>query len=113
MSKSPLALGDANFEAVTASTEQPILIDFYADWCGPCKALTPVVNELAEEFEGRATIAKVDVDKAPEVAGRFGVRSIPTLIILQNGYEVDRMVGLTTKRVLADKLESLEAAVKG
>ena len=113
MSKSPLSLSDANFEAVTASTEQPILIDFYADWCGPCKALTPVVNELAEEFEGRAIIAKVDVDKAPGIAGRFGVRSIPTLVILQTGYEVDRIVGLTTKRVLAGKLESLEAPVKG
>ncbi len=114
MSKSPLSLTDANFEAVTASTDQPVLIDFYADWCGPCKALTPVMEELAADFEGRATIAKVDVDGAPEIAGRFNVRSIPTLVILQNGLEIDRIVGLTTKRVLAAKLEAIDAsAVSG
>ena len=113
MSKRPLSLTDANFEAVTASTDQPILIDFYADWCGPCKALTPVMEELAADFEGRATIAKVDVDGAPEIAGRFNVRSIPTLVILQSGHEVERIVGLTTKRVLAGKLDALEATVRG
>jgi thioredoxin 1 len=106
MSNHTVSLNDANFEAVT-SKGLPVLVDFYADWCGPCKALTPVVTELASEFEGRAVIAKVNVDEAPELAGRFGVRSIPTLVLLENGEETDRIVGLTTKRALAAKLEPI------
>ena len=105
MSNKPITLNDANFEATALQSELPVLVDFHADWCGPCKALAPVLEELASEFEGRAVIAKINVDDAPALATRFGVQSIPTLVILQNGEEVDRMVGLTTKRVLAAKLE--------
>ena len=106
MSNHTVSLNDTNFEAVTGKG-LPVLVDFYADWCGPCKALTPVVTELAAEFEGRAVIAKVNVDEAPELAGRFSVRSIPTLVLLENGEETDRIVGLTTKRALAAKLEPI------
>ncbi|MEM8884610.1 MAG: thioredoxin [Planctomycetota bacterium] len=107
MSTQPVPLTDANFETEALQASQPVLVDFYADWCGPCQALTPVLAELASDFEGRAVIGKVDVDAAPALASRYGVRSIPTLVILQNGEEVDRIVGLTTKRALAEKLDSL------
>ncbi|MHC4937984.1 MAG: thioredoxin [Planctomycetota bacterium] len=105
MSNHTVTLNDANFDTVT-SQGLPVLVDFYADWCGPCQALTPVVTELASEFEGRAVIAKVNVDEAPALASRFGVRSIPTLVLLENGEETERIVGLTTKRALAEKLEA-------
>ena len=105
MSNHTVTLTDANFDTVT-SQGLPVLVDFYADWCGPCQALTPVVTELASECEGRAVIAKVNVDEAPALASRFGVRSIPTLVLLENGEETERIVGLTTKRALAQKLEA-------
>jgi len=104
MSNHPVSLDDSNFDSVTRQ-ELPVLVDFHADWCGPCQALSPVIADLAAEFEGRAIIAKVNVDEAPHVAGRFGVRSIPTLVLLDKGVEIDRVVGLTTKRALAAKLE--------
>ena len=100
-------LDDSNFETVIQSTDQPILIDFYADWCGPCKAIAPVIDELAEEFAGRAVVAKINVDDAPLLAAKYGVRSIPTLVILQGGEISEQIVGLTTKRVLARKLDAL------
>ena len=104
MNNQPVILNDANFEAAV-NQGLPVLVDFYADWCGPCQALTPVIYELASEFEGRAVIAKVNVDEAPALAQRFGVRSIPTLVVLHDGKETERIVGLTTKRALAEKLE--------
>ena len=106
MSNHPVSLNDANFEATALLSEQPVLIDFLADWCGPCQALAPVLEELAAEFEGRAVIAKVNIDESPDLASRYGVRSIPTLVLLENGEETERIVGLTTKRVLAAKLET-------
>ncbi|MHC4955234.1 MAG: thioredoxin [Planctomycetota bacterium] len=113
MNKQPLSLNDSNFETITAATDQPVLVDFYADWCGPCKAIAPVIEELAGEFDGKAVIAKVNVDDAPQVAARFGIRSIPTIAILENGAVVEQMVGLMTKRALASKLESRLTPVKG
>jgi thioredoxin 1 len=103
MKNQPITLNDANFET-TVNRGLPVLIDFYADWCGPCQAIAPVISELASEFEGRAVIAKVNVDEAPALAQRFGVRSIPTLVVLHDGKEVERIVGLATKRALAEKL---------
>jgi len=87
MNNQPIALNDTNFDTTVSGTSQPVLIDFYADWCGPCKAIAPVMSDLAAEFEGRAVITKVDVDTAPQV--------------------VEHIVGLTTRRVLSQKLESL------
>ena len=105
MSNHTVSLNDANFENTALQSEQPVLIDFHADWCGPCKALAPVLDELALEFEGRAVIAKINIDESPDLAARYGVRSIPTLVILENGEETERIVGLTTKRALSAKLE--------
>ena len=107
MNTKPLILDDKNFDAVIEGTTQPILIDFYADWCGPCKTIAPTIDQLAAEFDGRAVVAKINVDDAPLLASRFGVRSIPTLLIVQNGEVAEQIIGLTTKRMLAGKLESL------
>jgi len=103
MSNKPVTLDDTNFDSV-ANGGLPVLVDFHAPWCGPCQTLSPVIDELAAEFDGKAVVAKVNVDEAPGVAGRFGVRSIPTLVILVDGEEKTRIVGLTTKRDLAEKM---------
>lgn len=96
---------DANFEEVIAS-EQPILVDFWAEWCGPCKMIGPVVEELANDYEGKAVIAKVNVDENPNVAAKFGIRSIPTLLVFKGGEIVDKQIGAVPKGVLAQKLDA-------
>jgi len=102
-----LTLTDATFARAALESDLPVLVDFYADWCGPCHALAPVVRDLAGRFEGRAVVAKLDAEANPETAGRYGVRSIPTLLFLKNGEEVDRVTGAAPGRVLAEKLENL------
>lgn len=98
-----LELNDSNFDAAIKG-DKPVLVDFWAEWCGPCKMIGPVVEELAGEYEGRAVVAKVNVDENPEVAGRFGIRSIPTLLVFKGGEIVDKQVGAVPKSVLAQKL---------
>lgn len=82
-----------------------VLVDFYADWCGPCKMIAPVLEELAAEFDGRAKICKVDVDNNDELASKYGIRSIPTLIIFKNGQEAEKSVGFSSKEALKAKIE--------
>lgn len=89
---------------VTASTK-PVLVDFYADWCGPCQTLAPVVAELADDFADRIEVRKLDVDANPEVASRFGVRSIPTLVLFKDGSAKDIVVGAQSKAKLAEIIE--------
>ena len=101
----PIEITDANFEEIL-STEQPVLIDFWAEWCGPCKMIGPVVSELANEYDGKAIIGKVDVDNNPEVSAKFGIRSIPTLLFFKNQEIVDKQVGAVPKAVLSQKLEA-------
>lgn len=98
---------EANFEAEVTSSSQPVLVDFYADWCGPCRTIGPIVEELAAEFEPNVRVGKVDVDANQELAARFAVASIPTLLILQDGKEVDRITGLAPKAAIADRLQGL------
>ena len=101
----PIVLTNENFDLVTGG-EKPVLVDFWAAWCGPCQMLGPIVGELAEDFGDSAIIAKLDVDANPELAGRFGVRSIPTLLVFKKGEVVDQQVGVVPKNVLADKISA-------
>lgn len=95
MSTSPLHLTAESFgNAVATSHDRPVLVDFWAPWCGPCRAQAPILDQLAASTGDSAVIAKLDVDEAPEIAERFGIRSIPTLLVLRNGTEVKRFVGL-------------------
>ena len=97
------AFTDANFADETK--EGVVLVDFFATWCGPCKMLAPVIEELAGEYEGKVKIGKLDVDDNPEAAGKFGVQSIPTIIIFKDGQEVDKMMGFQSKEVLKEHLD--------
>ncbi|MBR9999846.1 MAG: thioredoxin [Cyclobacteriaceae bacterium] len=104
MSK-PIELTDNNYNEVLDS-QKPILVDFWAEWCGPCKLIGPVVEELAREYDGKAVFAKVDVDSNPVISAKYGIRSIPTLLFFKNGEIVDRQIGAVPKSILAKKLEA-------
>ncbi len=100
-----IEITDANFEEIT-KTGLPVLVDFWAEWCGPCKMIGPVVEELAGEYEGKAIIGKIDVDANPWISAKFGIRSIPTLLVLKNGQIVEKQVGAVPKSVLAQKIDA-------
>jgi thioredoxin 1 len=97
---------DANFQEEVMDSNGVAVIDFWAEWCGPCRIIAPVIQELSQEYEGKAKIGKLNVDHNPEVSYKFNIRSIPTILILKNGEIVDRHVGTTTKKVLAEKIEA-------
>ena len=95
----PVRVGDRNLDQVLAGSDVPVLVDFYADWCGPCRMVAPFVDEIAQSNVGKLLVAKVDTDKAPNVAMRFGIRSIPTLVVFKGGKEVERSVGFEPQRL--------------
>lgn len=105
MSKA-LKFTDDSFEEEVLNSDMPVLVDFWAEWCGPCRMVGPVVEELAGEYEGKAKIGKVDVDNNPEISTKYGIRSIPSLLIFKNGEVVDQIVGAVPKAQLKKQLEA-------
>jgi len=100
-----LEFTEANFEELT-NTDKPVMVDFWAEWCGPCRLVGPHVEAIAEEYDGKAVVGKVNVDNNPTIAAKFGVRNIPTIVVLKNGEVVDKVVGAVPKETLAEKLQA-------
>ena len=101
----PQAVTDADFTEEVLNSDLPVLVDFWADWCGPCKMVAPVVEELAADYDGRLKVMKVDVDASPLTAGTYGIRSIPTLLIFKDGKPVHQVVGAVPKQMLQEKID--------
>jgi thioredoxin 1 len=102
-SKNVQSFTEANFESEVLKSDVPVLVDFTATWCGPCKALAPIIDKVADEFEGKVKVGKVDIDDAPAIATKYGIRSVPTVLVFKNGEKTSQNVGLTTR----DKLVGL------
>ncbi|MCB0402274.1 MAG: thioredoxin [Flavobacteriales bacterium] len=102
-----LELTDSNFEEQVINSDKPALIDFWAVWCGPCRMVGPLVEEIANEYDGKAIVGKVDVDNNPETAAKFGIRNIPTILFMKGGEIVDKQVGAVSKDVLKQKLDAI------
>ena len=105
MIRKAIEITDANFEQLIQS-DKPVLVDFWAEWCGPCRMVAPVVEELAGDYEGRAIVGKLDLEANSQVPIKYGVRSIPTLLVFKNGQLIDKQVGAVPKHVLAQKLDA-------
>ena len=101
-----LEITDANFDELVLKSEKPVVVDFWAEWCGPCRMIGPLISEMSKEYEGKALIGKVNVDQNPNTSMKYGVRSIPTILILKNGEVVDKHVGVITKQALEDKINA-------
>ncbi len=107
MSTATVAVTQSNFETEILQSKTPALIDFWAEWCAPCRAVGPVLDELAQNYQGKFTVGKVNVDEDPDLAAKFGVMNIPTLIFFKGGEEVDRVIGVQPKNQLEEKIQKL------
>lgn len=101
-----IEINDSNFDQLVRKSDKPVLVDFWAEWCGPCRMVGPIVEELAKEYEGKAVIGKVNVDHNPNISMEFGIRNIPTILFFKNGQVVDKQVGAVPKAKLAEKLDA-------
>ena len=99
-------LTDSNFQELVLNSDKPVLVDFWAAWCGPCRMLGPIIEELHDDFQGKAIVGKVDVDNNQQVSVDYGIRNIPTVLIFKNGEVVDKIVGVASKEVIAEKLSA-------
>ena len=102
----PIVLTDDNFSDEVLNAELPVLVDFWASWCGPCRMIAPIVEELSGEYEGKAKVCKLDVDAAQKTAAEFGIRSIPTLLIFKEGKVADQLIGAVPKQQITEKLDA-------
>ena len=106
----PIHVGEESFDIAVLKSPVPVLVDFWAAWCGPCKMIAPILDEIAREQAGAVRVAKIDVDQNPALAARFNIRGIPTMILFHNGAPKETIVGLTGKQNIVSKLEALKAA---
>ena len=98
---------DGNFEELVLNADTPVIVDFWAEWCGPCRMVGPIVEEVGVEYEGKAVVAKVDVDSNPGITAKYGIRNIPTILFFKNGDVADKQVGAVPKSTIVNKLEAL------
>ncbi len=101
-----VSFSTSNFQEVVLNSDKPVLVDFWAEWCGPCKMIGPLIEELATEYDGKAVIGKLNVDENPDIASTYGIRSIPTLLVFKGGEIVDRIVGAVPKANIAQKIDN-------
>ena len=102
-----LEVNDGNFEEVVIKSDKPVLVDFWAEWCGPCRMIAPIMEEISNEFSGKALVVKCDVDSSPNVASKYGIRNIPTILFFKNGNIADKQVGAVPKNSFVTKLNAL------
>jgi thioredoxin 1 len=102
-----LEVNDGNFDEVVIKSDKPVIVDFWAEWCGPCRMIAPIIEDISKEYSGRAVVAKCDVDNCPQVSAKFGIRNIPTVLFFKDGKIADKQIGAVPKSNFVNKLNAL------